>query len=401
MGIEVHFANGLRKIKPYYHSRTCFAKGRWLNRTLLDVLSNEFRTLSRDDYLNRIIQKDFQLIREGEPLSVEQTLNALIQNKDLVKTTDHKHEPPVRQWSADELTTATQIAGMDIIHEDENFLVINKPCGIPVHPTGQYFQNTITEILSGAGKTAFPTHRLDKITSGVLILAKNCYTANKIQAKIRSRDMRKVYLARVRGMFPHASSDIQYFSSDELFQQSDKVTKVDSPIFTVEPKKRFRAGLSPAREATTNFYPIRYIAASDETVVACQPLTGRTHQIRIHLARLGHAISNDPFYNYQNTLYPKRLQFMLDVENWETSGLSENQLSERFHEFVIECEELQKRRTQSEFSEKCMYCGTPSIPDPAPETLELYLHAWKYSDIEGKLSFESALPKWASEHDTK
>ncbi|SCU97144.1 LANO_0E15280g1_1 [Lachancea nothofagi CBS 11611] len=394
MGVEVYFAHGLRKIQPYYHSRTSFAKGRWLKRRLLDVLADEFKSHSREEYAKGIERGEFQIIRDDCALSSAHTLVTEIQNKDVIRTTFHKHEPPVRQWSSDERSQSEKtIGGIQIVHECNDLLVINKPSGVPIHPTGQYYQNTLVEVLKMHGKHVFPSHRLDKITSGVLILTKNPHMANKIQQQIRQRNMQKIYLAKVEGCFPKAEA----LRSFKAFEDPAKITIENSAIYTVELKKQFPAAFSVAREAITKFYPLKYYPASNETLVACQPVTGRTHQIRIHLARMGFPISNDPFYNAKKTKYPKRLRFILDTHNWSDGKLTTGELESHFHDFDRESRLVQRAVDSVDANGNCFECGTTLFPDPDLKDLELCLHAWKYSDSEGHLSFESDMPGWVLE----
>lgn len=401
MGVEVYFANGVRNIRPYYHSRASFAKGRWFKRTLLEVLLSEFSPNSREEYIKGIQEGHYRIIREGVPLDPEEVLISPIRNSDVIETSSHKHEPPVKQWCIDEVDIpGKKVAGIDIIYENEDLLVLDKPNGIPIHPTGQFYQNTLTEILKSRNKEARPCYRLDKITSGVLIMAKSKFIANTIQAKIRSRDMTKLYLARVNGKFPkvEAVSDLPIDLMPLSFDDESLITNVESSTYTIELKKSFPAGLSPPKSACTSFYPLKYFPKHDQSLVVCKPLTGRTHQIRIHLARLGHPIVNDPFYNLNNTKYPDRSKFVLEVEDWEQSSFSTEQLRQQFDEFVQECEEVQARKKNEQELQTCEECGSIGMETPPVHELELWLHAWKYSDSEKIFTFETKPPKWIQEN---
>lgn len=399
MGIQVYFSRGLRKIRPYYHKRTAFAKGRWFRRTLLDVLVNEFRSYSEHHYLTEIKKGNLGLIREGRTLDLNEVLSSPIRNNDTVQTLSHKHEPPVLQWSeGEEDIPGIKVAGFDIVYENDDLLVLNKPSGIPIHPTGQFYQNTITELLKKHGKTALPCYRLDKLTSGLLIMAKNTETAGAIQVKIRDRNMSKYYLARVKGKFPHLSS-LDFHETLIPFPVSSLVTREESPVYTVEPKKRFPSGLSPVKDAKTDFYPLKYFPHCDQSLVICKPLTGRTHQIRVHLARLGHPIVNDPFYNVDNVEYPTRSKFIIKVPDWTKSIYSYEQLEQLFGTFIQECEKVQENKTAGRDQlEKCSECGSLLLQDPDPRDLTIWLHAWKYEDPQGEFSFTTALPSWADEN---
>lgn len=393
--IEVYTQNGLRKVRPYYNTRSAFVKGRWLGKPLIDVLASEFKLRSRAYHLEQIQNGTYRLIRNGEPLVTSQLMATVIRNHDILETTTHKHEPPVKQWRnqvAEAGDSAKRIAGFKIVFEDENILVIDKPNGIPVHPTGQFFQNTITEVLKSHGVDAFPCYRLDKVTSGLLILAKNSLRAGEIQKNIRARNMNKYYLARVKGKFPHSHSALNgKIAMNTLFEDIASTTIETSPIYSIDPKRQFPVGLSASRDAITKFYPIRYIPHADESVIACKPITGRTHQIRIHLARLGHPIVNDNIYCSQITKYSERLNFIIQVPRWEDQpGLDTGRLRLRFQKIIEEtksnCQTIQS---------SCSECDAIELKDPLLSDLELWLHAWKYEDVEGNFKFETELPNWA------
>ncbi|CCH60438.1 hypothetical protein TBLA_0C06450 [Henningerozyma blattae CBS 6284] len=375
MDPEIYVRNGLRFVKPYYSTRQSHVKGRWLGRALPTVLENEFK-MSFKKGVKQITCGDIKLMRSppgssSRVLSVEETLNEKITPADILISRSHKHEPPVPQWpSCGDLVE--NILGVPIVFKSSNLLVIDKPSGLPVHPTGQYFYNTLTKVLElGDFPSLRPAFRLDKPTSGLLVLARDTETAGTIQKKIKEHSVTKLYFARVKGKF----QDIPLSHS--------------SSIFTIELKRTFDGAFSIPRDATTEFSLWKYSPKLDESIILCKPITGRTHQIRIHLARLGFPIINDPFFNINCTRFPKRTQFIIDNEDWR---LNEN-LKLNFNEFMIEQDSQLDMRLNSK---KCPECDAELWHDPDMKEMKLYLHAWKY---EGLTDFpiETKLPSWVEE----
>lgn len=384
--------NGLRVISPYYQTRTSHVKGRWLGRTLLDVLSSEFRSYSNAQLEIAIREgKQYTVERDGRQISGTELLNTLIEPQDVLKVVSHNHEPPVLNWTSFE----SGLQDIEIVHEDSETLVINKPSGIPVHPTGHYYFNTVTELLHERIhiKDLRPCHRLDRPTSGILVLAKTSQRAQILQEQIRSRNLSKYYLARVKGKFPGAieQSSVR-FDIDELTKESNRII-ADSHIYTIDPKRQYPAGIGPPREAITHFFAIDYSSKINESIVLCKPLTGRTHQIRIHLARLGHPITNDNLYNSEDPFhkYPKRLEFVLKNHDWRQ--LDDQNLASSFAAILDEYLHFIKPGTTQD---RCLECGSLLLPNPHPDSLKLNLHAWQYFDSNNQFHYQTSLPSWTN-----
>ncbi|KAL1945478.1 hypothetical protein VTO73DRAFT_2329 [Trametes versicolor] len=256
---------GLKKIPPYWYPYTTMAKGRWLGREILEVVSTEFRDRSMEFY-RYALQSGVTTIngKIAKP-------DTIIRNGDRIENISHRHEPPV---------TSTPVR---IVHHDKEreFIVIDKPGSIPVHAAGRFFRNSLVEILKndfGFEKT-YTVNRLDRLTSGLMILPLNAKLANTVTQEFMNGQVRKEYVARCNGKFPE----------EEVI--------CEEPLLTVDRQMGLNVVHPEGKHAKTIFKRIRYDANTDTSVLHCRPMTGRSHQIRVHLQYLGHPIANDPIYS--------------------------------------------------------------------------------------------------------
>lgn len=176
---------------------------------------------------------------------------------------------------------------VDVIYADENVIVVNKPAGMVVHPGAGNTQDTLVNAIlhrwpeiAKVGEAERPgiVHRLDKETSGVLILARNEVAYNWLVRQFKSRKTKKTYLALVDGEPPTPSGRIEAaIGRDEKNRQRMAVVYGDK-----------------GKNAITEYYTLEKYA--DHTLLEVQPLTGRTHQIRVHLAYLGCPVTGDRIY---------------------------------------------------------------------------------------------------------
>ncbi len=174
---------------------------------------------------------------------------------------------------------------LNIIYEDKDILLVNKPAGMVVHPAPGHWQGTLvnrllahTDHLSDLNGEERPgiVHRLDKDTSGLLIVAKNNSSHQKLAQQFKDRQPLRQYTALVHGQMEAASGTI------------------DMPIGR-DPKQRTRyAVVADGKEAISHFELIQ--AFTSYSLLNIRLETGRTHQIRVHLSHLGHAVVGDQFY---------------------------------------------------------------------------------------------------------
>ncbi|VEN46444.1 unnamed protein product [Callosobruchus maculatus] len=257
-----YIENGLRKVYPYYFTFTTFTKGRWVGEKILDVFAREFRAHPAEEYERCIKAGTLTVNYEKVPTDYR------LKHNDLLANVVHRHEVPV---------TSQPIT---IVHLDEDVVVVNKPASIPVHPCGRYRHNTVVFILAKEYnlKNLRTIHRLDRLTSGLLLFGRSPKKARQMEHQIRNRLVSKTYVCRVEGEFP------------------DETVECNEPIEVVSYKIGVCKVSPKGKDCVTYFQKLSYNGKT--SVVLCKPKTGRMHQIRVHLQYLGYPVVNDPLYNH-------------------------------------------------------------------------------------------------------
>jgi 23S rRNA pseudouridine1911/1915/1917 synthase len=175
---------------------------------------------------------------------------------------------------------------LDVLHEDRHLIVINKPAGMVVHPGAGAREGTLAHAilhhcsdLSGIGGVDRPgiVHRLDKDTSGVIVVAKDDATHRDLAAQFARRTVEKTYVALVRGRVRALSGAIDAPLGRDRRQRLRISSRTDRP-----------------RDALTHYTVLERLPR--HTWLEIRPRTGRTHQIRVHMKMLGHPIAGDPLY---------------------------------------------------------------------------------------------------------
>lgn len=246
------------------------AAGERLDKFLADALPHLSRAIAQ-----RLI-KDGEVTVDGRPVKPSYKVEA-------GDTVNVNIPPPAPA----EAVPAPDIP-VDILYQDADVVVINKTAGLVVHPAHGHTDDTLVNALlahipdlKGVGGVQRPgiVHRLDRDTSGLLLVAKHDQAQHALQAQFKARTVRKVYLALLEG------------------QLTTPRGRIDAPIGR-DPRDRKRmAVVADGRPAQTDFVVLENLV--DTTLVEVDLLTGRTHQIRVHFTSLGHPVVGDRVYGRQ------------------------------------------------------------------------------------------------------
>ncbi|MDT2757920.1 RluA family pseudouridine synthase [Enterococcus asini] len=180
---------------------------------------------------------------------------------------------------------------LDIVYEDQDVAVVNKPQGMVVHPSAGHPNGTLVNALlyhmqdlSSINDVIRPgiVHRIDKDTSGLLMIAKNDFAHESLAKQLKEKTSLRKYVALVHGVIPHEKGVIE------------------APIGRSKTDRKMQAVIEEGKPAVTHFQVLERFAAF--TLVELQLETGRTHQIRVHMKYIGYPLAGDPVYGPKKTL---------------------------------------------------------------------------------------------------
>lgn len=254
-------SNRVRIIPPYPFTHHFRVNSDEAGLSLIGLLEKRFPFRSREQWEQRIVSGNIRI--QDHIVSPY----ALLKENDRIS----HFNPAVKEPSVPD--------GVRIIDQTDAYLIAFKPAPMPIHPGGRYFKNTLTSILREMGHSDLKViHRLDAVTSGLILLGRQPDFTRAATEAFRTGQVQKKYFAIVKGI------------------PEEKTKTIDLPIrrktgFIFE----FTEKSENLKPAVTRFELIR--SFEDRSLVACYPVTGRTHQIRLHLKAWGHPVIDDYVYH--------------------------------------------------------------------------------------------------------
>ena len=250
--------------------------------------------------VQRMIESNDILVNDGK-----------VKNSYTLKIGDNIY---VNEEYSEEVDIVPENIKLDIVYEDDYLLVVNKPSGMVVHPAAGNYSGTLVNglmyhcnnNLSSVNGSVRPgiVHRIDKDTSGLLVVAKNDDVHNHLAKQIGMKSVVRKYVALVNGVI------------------NEDTATIDAPIGRdVNDRKKQAVTDINSKEAITHFRVLERL--NDATLIECKLETGRTHQIRVHLNYIGHSVVNDPTYGkrkmddntFGQMLHAKTLGFIHPITN--------------------------------------------------------------------------------------
>ncbi len=240
-------------------------KKRYEGMSILDFYTEVMPSISRKIWSDKILSGNLKI--EGLTVSTDRIVRA-------GEITIHTSKP---------LTEPDVNTNIELIEWNDDFIILNKPAPLPMHPGGRFEKNTLIEFL----KNAFPkedfklVHRIDANTTGIIVIAKNKKTANALITQFQDQKVQKEYLTLAEGIIPQQTFVLEESISKEITASGGRKVSDKGKI------------------SKTEFKVIN--TSKDKTLLSVIPHSGRTNQIRIHLANINHPIVGDK--GYKNKTY--------------------------------------------------------------------------------------------------
>lgn len=256
---------------------TYTAEENYIGENIKTLLKQKFKMSS--SLISSLKREEDGILVNGE----KKYVNYIIQEGDCVRLT-------MREEGGSETIVPVEMK-LDIVYEDEDVIIINKPPHLPTHPSAGHYDDTLANGLAyyfknNGGERVFrAVNRLDKDTSGLMAVAKNAYTHARLCDEINSGVLTRKYTAIVCGSL-------------------EKGGTIDAPIDRLHGSTIERAVMEGGQRAVTHYRVIKQFG--DYTLINLELETGRTHQIRVHMAHIGHPLLGDWLYGTEDkALFPR------------------------------------------------------------------------------------------------
>ena len=396
----------------------CHAKGKWCGRPIVQVMQEQFSELSSPAKMQQIIE--LGLLRlNGKKVGLLESSQIRLKSSDMISRIVHWHEPPVivpSRIQVKKISLPRIVSSENESSSPETFVyVCDKPSSVPVHPSGPYLSNTLTMMVEAqenlAPSSLIPLHRTDRATSGLTLLSTDPSVSRTFHSSLASGNIRKLYIAKVSGRFISSEVDEMSLPKQEIgsyaFNRETGIVDVDAPVETINPSDGIRAVSVSGKPSRSRFRLMNYSDSDDTSLVACSPITGRNHQLRVHLQWLGFPIIGDVQYGghiLEN-----------DYDKVRETSLS---MMEKAIVESVECERLPELSKQDvEAAKQGCPCCTYGVVDSFTDAQllsgghSILLHALRYSitilprrkrkstevqDPVGTLELSVDLPTWAN-----
>ncbi len=265
-----------------------------------------FFKITNENHINMRIDKYLSNVIEGKSRSFIQGLidsNSIFVNEKQVKSNyklKKEDEILVIMREPIELDVKPENIELNIVYEDKDLIVLNKPQGVVVHPAPGNYSGTLVngllyhcKDLSGINGVIRPgiVHRIDKDTSGILVIAKNDEAHNILAKQFKEHSIKREYYALVEGKFNKIEG------------------KIDKPIGRNKKDRLKMAIVEDGKRAVTH-YEVLEQYNNNTSLVKCVLETGRTHQIRVHMASIGHPLVGDPLYGLKKQKFKLKGQVL-------------------------------------------------------------------------------------------
>ena len=276
-----------------------------------------------------------QIICENYDLSNRLYSKLIKSNRILIdnKKTDTRIIPKVEDvikidlnYDEDNSNIVSKRMDLDIVYEDEAIIIVNKPIGIAVHPSIRHYENSLASGIkyyfekNGINKKIRPVNRLDLNTSGLIIFAKNEYVQENLIKQMQTNTFTKEYIAIALGIF------------------EKKKGKIDAPITRKEGSIIERCVSEEGKKAVTEYEVIKEL--DKYSIVKCKLLTGRTHQIRVHMSYMGHPLLGDSLYGEKSdlidgqALHCNKLTFLHPISREKLEITSNSNVEQKFEKIL-------------------------------------------------------------------